>query len=664
MNAVTRRPIRIAAILLIAFCSLGALADEAESADRTLSPYFFVDSKEPSLDRLPLEKTAVEVKISGVIADVTVRQVYKNDGGQPINAKYVFPASTRAAVHGMRMVVGDQIITAKIKKKEKARKIFETAKKQGKSASLLEQQRPNVFTMNVANVMPGDRIEVELSYTELLVPTDGTYEFVYPTVVGPRYSSQPEAAAPAAERWIESPYLPEGRKPTYGFELTGEIATGMPLQALACPSHDLRVDWKSTSVAGIELEASAADVGDRDFILRYRLAGDEIASGLLLHEGRHENFFLLMVQPPERVRTEEIPPREYVFIVDVSGSMHGFPLDTSKRLLTDLIGSLRSGDTFNVMLFAGSAQLMATRSVPATQENIARAIAVIEQQRGGGGTELLRAVKHAMGLPHDEGTSRSFVIVTDGFISAERGVFDYIRRNLGQANVYAFGIGSSVNRFLIEGLARAGMGEPFVVTEPSTAADAAARFREYVRAPVLTDIRVDYHGFQAYDVEPASIPDVLADRPIVIHGKWRGDPSGTITVSGTSGGGPYTRSFDAHAFRSSTGHRALGYLWARTRIANLSDFGEPDAEQIDEMTSLGLSYNLLTRFTSFVAVYDVIRNTGDAARNVSQPLPLPKGVSNLAVGVGDEPTLLQLLIVLASGLGATLLFRALTGSAA
>jgi len=228
-------------------------------------------------------------------------------------------------------------------------------------------------------------------------------------------------------------------------------------------------------LASIKLDPSEKHGGNRDFLLKYRLAGGQIETGLLLYEGEEEDFFLLMLQPPKRVTDSQIPAREYVFIVDVSGSMHGFPLDISKKLLKDLIGNLRPTDRFNVLLFAGGSSVMSKESLPATPENIAHAINVIERQRGGGGTELLPAMKKALALPRTEGYSRSVVIATDGYVTVEEEAFDLIRNNLGDANMFAFGIGSSVNRYIIEGMARVGMGEPFIITKPEEAPQLASR---------------------------------------------------------------------------------------------------------------------------------------------------------------------------------------------
>jgi Ca-activated chloride channel family protein len=660
-----------AGLVLVALALLAPTAAVASPppADRTLSPYFVVDGGESGVDALPLKATSATVDVAGVIANVTVEQTYANQGTTPLNARYVFPASTRAAVHGMRLIVGERVVEARIQERKQARATYERARAEGKSASLLEQHRPNVFTMEVANVLPGDVVKVELRYTELLVPTDGVYELVYPTVVLPRYSNQAEASAPEGDRWVKSPYLHEKKAPPYEFGFRARLTTGIPIQDVAVTSHRASVTWTGKNQAQVALDPAEKEGGNRDVVLRYRLAGAKVESGLVLQDGPGEKFFLLTVEPPERVAPADIPPREYVFIVDVSGSMHGFPLDTAKKLIEDLIGGLRPTDRFDVILFSGAHQLMSPRSVPATRENVARALALVNQQRGGGGTELLPALQEAMALPRSEGTSRSFIVVTDGGISQEKAMFQYVREHLGDANVFSFGIGSSVNRFLLDGVAKAGMGESFVVTQADEAAPAAAAFRRYVEAPVLTGIQVTWGGFQASDVEPRAIPDLMAQRPIVLQGKWTGEPKGTITVTGRTGRGRFEQKIDVARAASRTGDDALRYLWARTRIAALSDFSVHDESEDErqEITRLGLEYNLLTRHTSFVAVLHEVRNAGAPGKDVDQPLPLPQGVSDLAVGDGtargDEPGL-ALLAALAGTLGVlAFLRRARAGTA-
>ncbi len=632
-----------------------ASSEQLSDADKTLSPYFFIEDRDDGVENFLLKNTDVDVVISGVIANVRVKQRYANMSSAPISGRYIFPGSTRAAVHGMTMTIGERMIRAKIKEKKEAKKIYETAKKAGKSASLLVQQRPNVFSMDVANIMPGDTVDIELRFTELLIPEEGIYEFVYPTVVGPRYSTLTAGTSPPGEQWVKNPYLKKGSESRTAFNISVSLAAGMALQEVNCLTHETKVDFQDDSRALITLSNPADFGGNRDYILRYRLAGRQIASGLLLQKGEKENFFLLMAQPPQRVKPEMIPPREYIFVVDVSGSMSGFPLATAKGLLRDLIGNLKPTDSFNVLLFAGGAHVMAEKSVPAVPAEIRRAFNMIDNSRGGGGTELLKAMKRAMDLPYNEGTSRTLVVVTDGYINAEHEVFESIQKHLGSSNVFTFGIGSSVNRYLVEGLAKAGQGTPFVVTTPAEAGPAARKFRDYISSPVLTDLALSFQGLDTYDIEPLAIPDLFAERPVVVFGKFKGEPKGTIALTGKGGGDDFHTVFDVSEEPFDESISGLDYLWARSRIGRISDFNPRHANpgNRDEIVSLGLRYNQLTAFTSFVAVDEIIRNTDGGSRDVKQPLPLAKGVSNLAVGGGmnqvPEPEL-AIMVLLIFGL--------------
>jgi Ca-activated chloride channel family protein len=491
--------------------------------------------------------------------------------------------------------------------------------------------------MNVANILPGDEVKVELKYMELLRAEDKVYEFVYPTVVGPRYSNMPAAGAPDTEKWVESPYLRQGQEPPYTFGMKVEVRGGLPLAKLASPSHEINVNYTNPQTAQVTLKDEKTG-GNRDFVLRYALAGDKIDSGLLLYPGKDENFFLMVMEPPERVKKEATVPREYIFIVDVSGSMHGYPLETSKALMKDIITRLRPQDSMNVLLFeSGSAVLSESGSLPATEDNKKRALDFIQAQPGSGGTEILPAFKRALALPRTKGASRIVVVATDGYVHVESELFDLIRQNLGEANLFPFGIGTAVNRFLIEGMARAGKGEPFVILKQGEAAKQAARFLRYIETPVLTNIKVAFPGFDAYDVEPLALPDLFALRPLTVLGKYRGAPQGAVVVTGKTAAGEFRQEIKVEPGQASPENGALKFLWARERIHRLSDYLQfargGDAPQVKEITDLGLKYNLMTAYTSFVAVDKVKRGDG-TVETVKQPLPLPEGVSDLAVGGG------------------------------
>lgn len=620
-----------AALLLVAWLPVEAADTSAQPAE---GPYFHVKSDDPSIDALPLKGTTVEVRIAGVIADVTVTQHYRNEGQRPIEARYVFPGSTKSAVHAMQVRLGERVITAQIREKQKARLEFETAKRAGKTAALLEQERPNVFSMNVANILPGDDVQVELHYTELIAPDEGRYGFVFPTVVGPRYH-RPSTAG-GSSMFPATAHLPQGVASNTAFDLRLELAAPLPVSEVRSPSHAIEVSGEGTQRVQVELKREGMR-DNRDFILDYRLAGEQTATGLMLHRDPDggENFFVALVEPPKAIAPAQINPRDYIFVVDISGSMHGYPLDTAKTLLRHLIGGLRPTDTFNVMLFAGSNRVLHEASVPATQVNIERAIATIDREGGGGGTELVPALRRVAALPKAADVSRTVIVVTDGYVTVENEVFRLIRRNLGEANVFAFGIGSSVNRHLIEGIARAGQGEPFVVTKPDQAAAQAERLRRMIEAPVLTQLRARFEGLDIYDVIPQQLPDVLGGRPVVIRGKWRDHggaaPQGRLVLEGRTASGDYQAVVEAPVSDESA--VALKHLWARERIAQLSDEealvgGESQREPI---TALGLQYGLLTQYTSFIAVDERVRADQPAVA-VNQPLPLPQGVSNLAVG--------------------------------
>lgn len=653
-------------LLLFTIPTTTVFADDLSSddQDRTLAPYFFIEDGDPSVDKFPLKETNVVTNINGIIAETFVTQIYANEGQNPINARYVFPGSTKAAVHGMTVQIGDEIIKAQIKERVEAKQEFEEAKSEGKSASLLEQERPNVFTMNVANIMPGDTVKIELHYTETITSTDGKYEFVFPTVVGPRYISPTTDASDDSNHFVETPYLMNGDTPPDKYNITVNLTSGVPISKITCQSHKIVTDIDNNNNALITLANPEEYAGNRDYILNYSLTGTEINSGLMLNKGGvagdsgpKENFFMLTVQPPERYKLDDILPREYIFVLDVSGSMYGYPIDTAKALIKNLVSNLRPTDTFNVVLFSGTSAQMSPKSVPANKDNINWAFNLIDQEDGSGGTELSPALQSAIDIPRiSKDVARSVIVITDGYIAEESSIFDIIRKNVGKTDFFSFGIGDGVNRYLIEGIAKAGQGEAFVVTDAAKATEVAENFRDYIQSPILRDIKVKYNGFSTYDVEPQKLATLFAKRPIVLFGKWKGEAKGTIEITGTLGNGKeYKQVIQVANAQSQESISALPYLWARSRVEQLMDYGiegdENDMKGVQkEVTQIGLDYSMLTQFTSFIAVTEEVRNTGDAAKDVNQPLPLPTNVSNLSVGSytsGSEPGTAAIIVVVA-----------------
>lgn len=596
---------------------LGDLFANGASDDALGAPYFVVRDANPELDPLPLREVAVHADISGVVADVTMTQLWENTGPTPISATYVFPLSSKAAVHALEMRVGGRRIVATIKEREAARKTFEDAKAKGLTATLLEQSRPNLFTSEIANVQPGEVIEVELRYFELLRPTDGIYSWVVPKVVGPRYVSPQEAdpelpwSAMATTRERPEPVL-------HAWQVSATIDGGVPVQWAASGTHAIALERDGDRL-DVDLAEDDPEVL-QDFVLDYALGSDELETGVLVApdadgDGGH---FLALVAPPERIDPALVPRRDYVFIVDTSGSMEGWPLAVAKSMVGAIVDGLDADDRINVLCFAGDADALAPQSLPASPANKARARAFLDRQRGGGGTELLGALETAFATPPTPGIARTFIVVTDGFVSVEARAIDLLRAQANQATVFAIGVGDGVNRHLIEALAAVGQGEPYVALGEASARDVAERFLDEARSPVLTDLTVTFEGLDTYDVEPAALPNLYAQRPILVSGRYRGAAKGTVTIRGTTGTGPWQRTL---AIAGGERHPAVPILWARERIARLSDFaGAADAPNHQaEVTALGLEYALVTRFTSFVAV-------DDGGGEVAAAEPDPSGV--------------------------------------
>ena len=592
-------------IFSILFLSISNIV-YAQYEDETDCPYFNLSCADTSGVVFSLASTDINATISGVIANVVVEQLYLNTGDAICDATYVFPMSTNAAIYGMEMDVNDRTIVAEIRRKSEAQTIFNNADSLGLTASLLEQERPNVFQMSIANIQAGDSIRVRMVYTELLVPEKGIYQFVFPNIVGPRFTTN-------GEPWVYQNALDYIPLSETDLNIKLKINAGMPLTA-ASTSHSTSFDYQGNS-AQTELATNPG----ADFIVNYTLDGNQIESGLLLYEDSLENFFLSMIQPAMPNVTFESPQREYIFIMDISGSMTGTPLDISKQLITNLLSDLNSNDKFNILFFAGGSSVLSQHSLSVTDENINMAIEMLENLNAGGGTRLLPALEKALDMGGTERFSRTFVILTDGYVTVEKEAFDLIRDNLNEANFFAFGIGSSVNRYIIEGIAYVGEGESFVATDLNDADEISNTFKEYIERPVLTNIETIFDGIEVYDVEPLMTPDVFAERPIIIYGKYHTPNQGNITILGDYADGIVSSSLDFSDYTANSDENiALKYLWARKKIKLMSDYGiasnESDTISIEEeITLLGLKYSLITEFTSFVAVdSNAVANGGNA----------------------------------------------------
>ncbi len=593
---------------------------------------------------LPLKQTRVKAQIAGLVSTVVVTQEFENPYTMPIEAVYVFPLPHHAAVYGMKMIIGDRVVEGIIKPRSEAQELYQQAKQQGKTASLLDQERPNIFTQSVANILPGDNILVELSYFHDLDYEKGQVEFVFPTVVGPRYISG-HASGRTGNGWsddttrvpdgsrISPPLLPPGVRSGHEIEIEVQMDTGVPFRDLETPSHAIRVDRHGPSRAIVTL-ARRDRIPNKDFVLRWKTNPEGPVAGWVTHHDDLGGYFLLMLEPEARIPRTETASREYVFVVDTSGSMNGFPLDQCKRLIERCLKDLQEEDSFQVILFAGSASTFAPAPVPATPANIRKAMEYVKGARGGGGTEFLPALEKALKHPVDRDRSRIVLFLSDGYIGYEAQVLKYMDQNMGSANIFPMGIGTSVNRYLIDAMARIGKGKPFYLRPDENAEDTVGKFFEYVSRPSVTGIEVDFEGLPVYDLWPEKVPDLFAGRPVTLVGRFDRGASGKITLTGWLAGRRWKQTLEVELPDEEPANPGLPILWARKRIEALSDrlaIGELQEEEAKEqITELGLRYSLMSAYTSFVAIDSEVRNPGGEGQTVSVPVPLPDQVSPLA----------------------------------
>ncbi len=601
----------------------------------------------------PLKHTDVKAEISGFLARVVVSQEFENPFKEKIEAVYTFPLPQNAAVDDMTMIVGDRTVRGKILRREEAEAVYEAAKTNGQTASLLNQERPNIFTQSVANILPGEQIKITISYVETLKYEAGAYEFVFPMVVGPRYvpgaatGRQGDGFAPDTDRVPDASHItpqpvPEGMRVGHDVSLDVTLDAGVPIDLISSKTHDVNIERPDDRRARVSLKDEAT-IPNKDFVLRYDVAGKKIEDALLTHSSGTGGFFTLILQPPERVTAEDVTPKELVFVLDTSGSMSGFPIEKAKETMKLALDNLYPYDTFNLITFSGDEHILFPEPVPATKENLHKAQEFLETRQGGGGTEMMKAIRASMDPSDAQGHVRIVCFMTDGYVGNDMEIIGEVQKH-PNARVFAFGIGSSVNRFLLDGMARYGRGEVEYVALNDDGSAAARRFYERVRSPLLTDISVDWNGLPVADVYPKTVPDLFSAKPVILTGRYTANGNGTIRLKGKMSGRDFVREIPVD-FSNSQQHDVLATLWARTRVDDLmsQDFkGAQQGNMQDEVkqaiTQLGLDYRLMTQFTSFVAVEEMIVTDGGQPRRIDVPVEVPEGVNRAGVFGEERPS--------------------------
>ena len=587
---------------------------------------------------IPLQHTDVETLVTGTIAETTVTQLFVNPYDEVIEAVYTFPLPHDAAVDDYWFHVGKRHIHGVMKEKQEAKEIYEQAKREGKSAALLDQQKPNVFMQSVANIPPGESILIEMHMAHPLEQHDGRYSYAFPTVVGPRF-----LANPGTDADVNPTYLPEGTRSGHDISIHVEIDAGLPVAELGSKSHDLAVDMRAAGELAVVDLADAATIPNQDFELGWSLAQAETKAWLMVQRQTGGGYFTLTVQPPKAYDDAQARGRELVFVVDNSGSMSGEPIATAKDAMVKVLEGVRPSDSFQVLRFSESASALGPKLMPATPANKLRAVDYVRAMEGMGGTQMIEGVKAALSFPHDDSKLRLVLFMTDGYVSNDQEIFGTLAELIGDTRLFSMGVGDSVNRHLLEGMALTGRGAVTYVRTDEDPQQAVDRFFERVANPVLTDIEVDWGELPVSDVVPAKIPDLFSGQPIVVYGKFDGEAQGQATVHAMLGDEPVELRVDVDVAKAEGHSVGLQSLWARERIdeLELSTYAlahdDPKREAVKKaVIDVALEYSVMSQYTSFVAVDQKrVVNPDGSYRTVDVPVPVPAGVDPNLGGTGE-----------------------------
>lgn len=599
----------------------------------------------------PLTRTDVQGEISGQVVSVRVDQTFRNTFSERIEAVYVFPLPPGAAVDEMEMRIGARVVRAVVRPRGEAREMYDRARATGRRAALLEQERPNIFTFSVANIDPGGEIQVRLHYFDLASYDDGTYSLAFPMTVGPRFNpgsslpgrtgtgTQPDTDRVDDASRISPAYVAPGTRSGHTIGLSMKVDAGAPLEGVEAPAHDIELVRPAPNLAVVTLH-DKEEIPNRDFVLRWRLEAPRLQAAVFTHrpDPGTDGYLALLLEPRHEAPVSEIAPRELFFLLDTSGSMSGTPLETAVAAIKRALAALHPNDTFQIIDFADRASTFAPRPLPNRPENVSAALQYLQHLRGSGGTNQLAGIHAALSAPGDVERVRYVVFMTDGYIGNEHEVLGLVQREIGRARIFGIGIGSSVNRYLLDEVSAVGRGAVEYLRPHEDASEVVERFYRRIARPYLTGIEIDWGGLQVDRVVPARVPDLSALEPLVVWARYRGTGAGTVTVRGRLGGraASFPVSVQLPAARPDNG--AVSRLWARnliTQITREAHFTGENAQVIDRVMNLALEHHLVTRYTSLVAIDEAqpAPGAGRGPRTIAQPSEAPEGV-NLAMAGG------------------------------
>jgi Ca-activated chloride channel family protein len=636
-------PSQILSVLAVVLCVImGAQTCFGASAAQGQLTIIEPDGK--ALTSCPLEHTSVRAEISGFVARVDVTQVFHNPRQEKIEAIYTFPLSADGAVDEMLMKVGNKVLRGEIKRREEARRIYEAARDKGHVASLLDQERPNIFTQSVANIMPGEKVEITIKYVEVLKYDDGYFSFVFPMVVGPRFIpgrpdgkqgtgwAEDTTSVPDASR-ITPLVAEEGQRAGHDIDLSVSIDAGIPIETVESLLHEVAIDRDDKNKVLVTLKNNK-EIPNRDFVLKYLVGSEQIRSGVLTHKDGEQGYVTLIMIPPARVAPAQIAPRELIFIVDVSGSQSGKPLEKAKETMKFIIERMNTEDTFNFIDFNDRSRMLFSYPKKNTPETREKVLQYIDSLRGSGGTQMGPAIWDALSAPPPENRLRIVTFMTDGLVGNDFEVISMIKKLRDKSRWFSFGTGNSVNRFLLDNVARVGGGEVDYIVLNSPGETVAKKFYERIATPVLTDISLAFNGLELEDVYPAVVSDLWSQKPLIFKARYTKAGEGTLTIKGFQGGKPYAETLKVKLPDREPANSSLKSLWARAKVDDLMDRdlmgiqrGNPDKEVKEEIVKVALSHKIMTQFTSFVTVEEATVTMDGKPVTVTVPVELPDGVS-------------------------------------
>lgn len=605
-----------------------ARSPEERSTPRSDTPLpgegglFAIEGENRAPVPIPLKHTDVNASIIGYIASVDVKQQYQNTANQKIEAVYVLPLPQNAAVNDFLMAIGTRHIRGIIRERHEAEQIYEEAKSQGYVASLLTQQRPNVFTQTIANIEPQRQIDVEIKYFNTLTFADGAYEFDFPMVVGPRFNPPGFEGGTLSDIQYTRPDQRSG----HDISLSVDIDAGVPIDHIDSRNHRIQARHISPTKTRVTLDPGD-NIPNRDFVLRYQVASDKLMPALLAQGEGSGGYFTLMLFPPKLLSDLPRQPLEFVFTIDVSGSQAGQPLAQEKAATRYALMHMGPDDTFQVIRFGNTAEKLFPAPRPASPDAVRTALQWIDSFTATEGTMLIDGLHASLLFPHDSSRTRCVAFMTDGFIGNDAEAIAETRRCVGPAHVFSFGVGQSTNRYLLDGLARAGRGAVAYLGLNDDAGATMAQYFDRVSHPALTDITIDWAGAKVSDVYPRQTPDVYVGRPVVLTGRYDGTLPKSVLLHGRLAGREQTIEIPVQTLDAQLNSKALPAVWARMKIADLSDQAACNTtlDLAGQVRQLAMRYNLLSPYTAFIAVDSTTRTAQSEPKRVSVPVAMPEG---------------------------------------